>query len=389
MRTEDDIRAALTSLEQQAPDPRDVLAPLADLPPRRPARPRTLVAVAAATALAVAVPVVAVTALQRSGEPTAPGAWPGPGDLPSERWQFAFSVATPAGWKPLHRAIGDLFLTDMNSQSAMLQTRSGPTCTVTVYRPGAFDLRRIPAERTRIEVNGRPGYVADVRPFGSDGQDTVGAVDANGNPLPAAEQEALRKTKLRSLVDMKPVPPGPSVVWRYARDAWALSTCDEFPPRRDRDAVVADERKLAEATMFGLSPLRVPFTIGELPHGWSAYQISLEGLAFAGWPQPDIWLNLKPASATSGTLLERGISVLFTKGAPATPRPGSSLLAKIDGRHAWMNKERTAITIQGRGFELRVQGQRGDALLAIARGLKLAPDPLDESTWFDGTVAIP
>ncbi len=363
MRTEHDIREALATLEREAPDPDDVLAAVTD-PPRRPARPRVLVAVAAATALAVAIPVVG---LRGDGEPDAPAAWPGPGDDPTQRWQFAFDVATPAGWKLLNSAIGDLFRTDVPSQERQLNTPGRQLCTLIVYRPGAFDERRIPAERTRVEVNGRPGYIADVRPY-----------VASSTPVP------------RALPQPKPLPPGPSVVWRYARNAWALSTCDMVPSKRPRDAIVADERKLAEATTFGLSPLRVPFKITSLPDGWVGYQISVEGSWGAGWPQPDIWLNVVPRGTAAGRLMERGASILFTKGTPGKPTSGSTRLA-INGLPAWLSADRTTLTIQGAGFELRVQGQKagGDRFVEIARGLDLAAEPLDESTWFDGVDAIP
>jgi hypothetical protein len=371
MRTEHDIRQALATLEREAPDPADVLAAVTE-PSRPPARPRILVAVAAATALAVAVPVIA---LRADSEPAAPAAWPGPGDDPAQRWQFAFDVAVPTGWKSLNRAIGDFFGTDVSSQQQQLNASGGQLCTLIVYKPGAFDERRIPAERTRIEINGRPGYVANVR--------RPSAVNA---PKPKAVGE--RGEPAVSMPPVKTAPPGPSVVWRYARNAWALSTCDMAPGQRPRDAIVADERTLAEATTFGLTPLRVPFKVTTLPNGWTGYQISSEGPAWAGWPQPDIWLNVVPPGTTTARLNEN-VSILFTKGVPGRPTPGSTRLT-INGLPAWLSADRSTLTVQGDGFELRVQSRgASDKLLQIAKGLRLASDPLDETTWFDGVDAIP
>ena len=53
-----------------------------------------------------------------------------------------------------------------------------------------------------------------------------------------------------------------------------------------------------------------------------------------------------------------------------------------------------SIAIQGDGFYVNVSSMSSPAdftgeLLRVADHLTIASDPLDESTWFDGTDAIP
>jgi hypothetical protein len=387
MRTEDDIRAALTTLEREAPDAHDVLAPLAGDPGRRPNRPRVLVAVAAATALAIAaVPALRAITSGEQPDPSEPAGGP--------RWEYTFRVDPPRGWAVGHRAVGG-----SPSQSVTLSGPGDARCDVTVFRAGAFDTSRISGERSLVFINGHRGYIAEVK-----GLTGVVSFDADGRPV------------------NKDIPTT-AVVWEYAPDSWGLSNCDAMAPKRPRAAVIADEKATAQAVHVTPQALRMPYRIGYLPAGWEARDITVEGRTLAGPPQPDMWLSLGRESTGDQTTAadkvrnangssknpphnDPHVSILFTKGHSVTP-PADSTRTTIHGQPAWLWHDpkpgtrfgkpadtASGIHIRWEGYELRIEGiTAGPGFEAeikkIAEGLELAANPADESTWFDGTVAIP
>lgn len=346
MRTEDDLRAALTTLEREAPDARDVLAPLTTPVRRRTIRP--MIAVAAATALAVAA-VPAFRALTAdSTEPAQPGA--------AFRWEYSYQVDLPSRW-----TIGYRDVNTKTGQQLMLNTPAGNRCDITIFGPGKFDTGRISPERTPVEVNGRPGYVAKVSGL-------LSVVKGFEDGKPRSEDV-----------------PQTALAWQYATDSWAVSNCDTVGIKPPLPTIIENEKTSAAAVRMTPEPLLIPYRVGYAPKGWEGLQLIAEGRQLAGAPQPDLWLGLGQPG------VGKQISVLFSKGVAVTP-PAGSRRTTINGNPAWLSGSKDEVTevfIHWSGYELRIQGPAKYDLVRIARGLELAANPADESTWFDGTVAIP
>jgi hypothetical protein len=378
MRTENDIREALTTLEREAPSPHQVLAPLTDGGGRRPQRAPILVAVVAATTLAIAGVPALKSLVGNDAEPA------GSGDV---GWEYTFRVDPATGWMVTSRNIW------RTEQLATLM--NGPDhadCTVTVYVAGAFDTSRIPVERTPVDVNGHHGYVANI--------------EGLARQLVPGEDGKLVEEDV----------PVPGLAWEYAPNSWGVSSCGLPMEAGERDKVIAQEAASARAVEVSRQPLWVPYRIGYLPSGWHATTMNDQLLAA---PQPRLDLTLRPegvdepagredesaraATPTSMPNEPPRVSILFTKANSYTP-PVDATRTTINGLPAWIWHESPAgqarstlaagVYLKGNGFDLRVesvgaaQGFEAE-LKRIAEDLTLASSPLDESTWFDGTVAIP
>jgi len=135
MRTEDDLRGALRLMAERALD-----AEPTPVRERRVLRPRRLIAIAVVAAIVAAV--IAVPQLLRR-DATAPVAPPAYG------WQ-PFGLRLPAGWA---RVVTQL---DPNSSSAAISGPADKSCTVTVFKLGAFDPATIGGSKQRLTVNGHP-----------------------------------------------------------------------------------------------------------------------------------------------------------------------------------------------------------------------------------------
>ncbi|GIJ49059.1 hypothetical protein Val02_59450 [Virgisporangium aliadipatigenens] len=143
--------------------------------------------------------------------------------------------------------------------------------TVTVYRPGAFDPKEY-AGGTAVTVRTRPGLIVDRE------------TSVNAAPARAGEKPGAPKSELF-----------PSLAWQYADGAWATIVVNETfgheAPREDLVAIAAGVAPSAS------TPVKVPFSLGYKPAGWTladaglggagAFQETLGELRFLGAPTQD------------------------------------------------------------------------------------------------------
>lgn len=388
MRTEDDIRAALTTLEREAPDARDVLEQLTARTERRRGRPVVLIAVAAATAAAVVAVPTLLSADDDSADPASSG---GVRDV---RWEHSYTLQAPPGWTILSESIWP------RAQATSLRGLKLQQCDVISYAPGAFDTERIAARHERIAVNGHPGFVIDLK-----------VVVANVD-------KSRRRQPVPGLTDST----RPAVAWEYAPNAWRLSDCGatESYPNKDRARMVALAKLSARAVQDSPRALRVPYRVGYLPDGWEPRSVGDQGeFSHVGEAQPDVTLTVLPSDATDMTDPTRPrkvpaptqplatyehLTIDFVNGVAKPPRGTRTTINGLpaviwrDAKPGTMFDSPRAtgagITIQGRGWYLSISAVTVDPdfvdeLTRVAEGVQPASNPLDKSTWFDGTIAIP
>ncbi len=356
MRTDNDLKAAFTTLADRAPTPQetDLTIPVDEQRPvRRRTQLRVLVPVVAATVLAaVAVP---VTIGRDTAEPPVRA---------NPLWRYSFELDLPTKQYVTSRLI------TRHSQLAMTQSLTSNTiCDVSVFAQGVFDDSGIPPNATPVTVRGKPGVFAT---FG---------YQRRSSPNP-------------------PVEPAPRIAWQYDTDSWAVAEC--MMGRASRAQIRAAEQQMANAVVFTTGQFRTPFRIGHVPTGFIAesasYNPSHEGQQPADEPgvNTDGGVHLARAGDPNGGGKGRSIPISLRRG-PWSAMPTGSRQLTISGLPAWVRTERdtTTVVIRGTGYEVALMaanplvGTDEQELLRIAEGLELAPDPLDESTWFDGTVAIP
>ena len=368
MRTEDDIRAALRTLERAAPDAHDVLASL-DGRPRRVSRWRVPVAAVAAMTIAFAgVPLIKAIS---GGGGTAPEGAPG------GRWTYSFTIAPPVGWKVYNQHI------DKNSQSVSLFGPPYRQCIVTSFGKGTFGADRLVAGREPVTVNGHPGFVGSVRGVELRGDKGLG------------QPSYLRPT-------------GPVVVWEYAPDLWRLSYCTLSPGDRSRQ--LADGILMARAVRDVPRAVRTPYKVGYLPDGWRTRTFGEPGAGSVDASQSAALLTILPPGSKdmlripTAPMEYQHINISFrdTPGFQPTGRR-----VTINGLPAWLSRDAkpgtrgghtpstwSGVFIKGNGFWISIEAVAADPsftteLVRIAQHLTLAPNPLDVSTWFDGNSAIP
>jgi hypothetical protein len=364
MRTEEDLRGALHSLEPQNPDVHAALGRVNAVTARR--RHRSRVAGAAAgTAVVVVAAVVAVPAVfgswRGSGRPAAVSAapqTPRPSRPPAPATRgkvlrFTFTVDPVPGYviRPAEIAAG--------RQTAAVESGGPPNgAEVLVYEPGRLDPRAIRGGAP-IEVNGHHGYFA-----AAIDTDTVGGGKRVGQHQPAT-------------------------FWEYAPNAWAVVQGDW-----STDTGRVEEMRIARAVRFSPGPLfTVPYRLGYLPSGlqvatgqfltlpiggWSSVLIITDtaGRPAAGPSTLTIWVDPVPldeARAAAGHLTVK------------TPGPNRRVAffgtTVIQGDHAY------SITIESSGanaarYPAAVQRR-------ILLSLTWAPVVFDMDTWFDTGSAVP
>ena len=352
MRTDEDLKAAFTTLADRAPTPDQVGFEIPGEPRRRrPARLPVLVSVTATVVAAVAVPVV----LGR-GTAEAPV-------QANDTWHYSFDVDLPAGFVIVDR----LILRDF--QHALVTGPQTAFCEVSVFAPGAFDSSGIPPGSTEVTVRGRPGY------FGTFGY------------------------KARSQPG-DPGSPSPRIAWRYDADSWAVVGCSGDPGLGGTREL---EQTIANGVLIERSPFTVPFRIGHLPARFITE--SADYSPPSAGRQPDTMpgvnthagVHLARAGDPYGRSKGHSIPISFRRG-PWSTAPSGSRAITVNDRPAWIHTDDnnvTTVVVRGSGYEVAVispndvVGVDEQEVLRIAEGLVLAADPLDESTWFDGTVAIP
>lgn len=226
MRTEDDLRAALLSLESRAPEVDAVLAP--EVRPQ--VTRRTLLLAGTAAAAVVAVPVTVRLVADRE-TPT--------GQRPLHPLEFDFTVQPYDGHMP-----GSFDRSPGRGQRIGLWRDGVPRATVTVYERGQLDAGLVPTADP-LTVGGRRGYYVS--------QPITG--------LPSGDVAW-------------------GVFWEYAPDAWA-SAWDLADDTR------AWSLRAAQATRFDrAAPMRVPYRLdvpvpNTRPNSGRLARTS--GQAHAGW----------------------------------------------------------------------------------------------------------
>lgn len=356
MRTEDDVRAALTLIAERAPAP-NAAGASDGKPPRGHRRAVAVLAVAAATAAAVAIPALIVAGRSSTAPQSA--------RTGEQILRRTFDVRL-AGWRETEREMAG------THQAVTVVNSRHNYCRVTMFEPGVFDRRRIPAGSAELTVGGKPGYYAQlVGQLPPDPMEVFAPA-----PSPSSGPDAPRQW---------------AVVWAYSEDVWAVSNCE---PGGDSAAERARVRQTAElmaaATAPTSRPLRVPFTAGHLPAGPElvvAYSDQLG--AESGNP---------PGSATFQAVLAdlpNRQAMLTIRYTPAFELGGNGTGVErltVNGRRATFDG--TYLVIAGKRFNATLQRHESAdysraELVRIAERLEFASDPADESTWFDAEDALP
>jgi hypothetical protein len=380
VRTENDIHDALTRLADDSPDPDSVLAAVRRSDTRR--RPRLVLAAAVATtiAAAVAVPVTADlvepaadnpdTALRpttpttvRTQPTTAPPPTTSARTTPAS-WRYLSSVKIPAGFRP-----ESSYLTSTRQRDTL--TDLATTCEIDTYRAGALDPGRQQFEPSQDTVDGRP----------------VQSLLSYDGTSPALKGR-------------------PKVAWQYAADAWATVACT--PAGRGAPATRSLELELANSMTFEVRRMPVPFTLGTLPAGLSVQLAGPSAYPPLGvYNKFELQATRKPEVVEFTTRkLHTGPKMLITYSPGRLPGifriPAHEIASRrtINGRQVTVTRimpRRNEVRLQilGKGFEVDVLVARQlfedphRELLRIAEDMKFAPRPTDQSTWYDGTTAIP
>lgn len=351
MRTEDDLREAMTALADTAPEPAAVQQrlqlstdPLPELSPRRRAL-GLAVAVALLTALAVVLPRWTDRAGMPADQPT-------PGN-----WNMIFRIDPPAGLEVTRRANHGTL------QATYLSGRSGAqwaACSVLVPAAGQVDLPPVTDRGGPVVVNGRQGFT---------------------------------------------VPAGPATVqsrvfWTYGDDAWAIAGCQGV--ERDQRAL-----EIARRVRFRPEPLMVPFRFSSLPPRYavdgveSTTSVEQGPKATVGLIRPDavpkapsIFVSLEPRTTDvpPRSAGERGT----VAGHPAVFETDQNALVLLVGRFT----VRIATAIENLQ-EPNLAPQPADPstppwppgrralLVGVAEDLELADDLGDPTTWFPADRAFP
>lgn len=338
MRTETDLRAAMTRLADDPPDAGDVLTAVRDAErPVRPVRRRLVLGIAVATTLAtVAVPATIRTLSSDDGvrpQPSAPQL--------NQSWRLTLSVPHSSGFRVDGRSVFP------GSQSALVIGPGDSYCDVAVYQRGVFDTGVLPAARQPVTVQGAPAWYARFR---------------GPNRIPGIR---------------------PRIAWEQTPGAWVVVTCTTGVVAIDEKAVAL---RLANALSTAPQRLAAPFTVGYLPPG-----LTVDALG----PGDD---GLSVHATRRGS--KPYLVISYQSGGFEIPTRAASMPVTrftVNGRAAEVRRYGgfTELFVHGAGFGVKVSVT--DALLAdpatetrrIAEGLVFAADPADQSTWFDGAVAIP
>lgn len=366
MHTEEDLRAAVSAIADRAPSPDDVrivIPPAGGERIRPPRRPRVLVAVVAATAAAAVTIPAASTLLDNE----TPAGSPNAGGLVLHS---TFRLQTPAGWQQEGRTIG------LDDQRIPLSGPDDLRCIVRVLEPGAFDASRIPSGSDPLTVSGRPGYFAriknpfDLEPPAQMVSPSPGVVvSSNGGTNPWERFEW-------------------TVVWQYADDAWAMSSCYDGTNTKLRE----QDLRMANAAVVEPAPVQVPVTFAHLPDGQQPRTAGVRDPHLSGNFMYDFDLSV-------GDSRSAGQFIGYIAGESVGAPPEGSTRLTVNGLPAWIDPGSHQLVITGTGFEAivmstafddtRPEAERRAELLATAQGMRFAPDSMDTSTWFDGSEALP
>lgn len=364
-RTEDDLRAALLALEEDAPSVASVLPPAAEpsvplpLAPaasaeRRPRRRHAIVAAAAVAALVAG----GVAWLAPPGGHATHAASP-PRVIKVPGTDGLGSVDFTAQSVPGYVLVG--YTSTKISGQANFVARNGNEVSVTLFHAGQYD----------GTTTGRPVQIGGV----------------TGHVVPHAHPAFVAFEATDPTQDQR------AVVWEYAPNAFAVST----GAGRGRSAAVQDAAnlRLARAIGTGSSTVRIPFQLGYLPAGLSAESAYYAGVTKVGPKGPYGGLSFRDSTAPGDAGVAWGSALDVVAYAPAdllkVCMPGSRTFTigsdtgcfqTTDGKTSGL-----VITLRRHTVQIKVNSShyglyRDAQLVNILRHLSFAPDLRDPATWF-------
>lgn len=332
IRTEDDVRAALASLESLAPAPAAVL-PRVDRPRSAVSR-RTVLLAGAAASVAVAAP-FASRLLPHDDTPAVEPAPPHP-------LEFDYTLEPYGG-----RDFGGFTRTASRGQGIALRRGGVPAGDVALYRPGFF------AEPPRahgepVEIGGRPGVFAEVRIDG----------------LPSGD-------------------PPVGVLWEPEPGVWAAAYDLGFG-----EGARAASIRLAESVRLGRNaPLRVPYRLAALPPGLRVIGGAASDTGRDAGPSWVTGVTLRHGERDQVVRIDTGAPVIFEQSTQLQPLP------ERIGEPTRMGDG--VVVVRYEAFVLVINSAPGPnraqdgLLLDVARAITPAADNADRSTWFAPRDAFP
>lgn len=335
MYTEEDLRATLGALEDEAPSPAVVLAGLDRVRRRRVTRRRT-VGMAAAAALVAVVTAGSIVATNALTPPETGNAASNPH---LERLRFPFEVTDIPGHQVAYR-----FVDSDGRSTAWVSTTATMTnvYTLEVFRKDRYD-PTADQNGEPVQVNGRRGfYRVDM---GCQCSSPTGV---------------------------------PGVVWEYAPDSWALVQYQEpaVAPADVREAVL----RIADAVRFDRgAPIPVPFRLGYLP----------EGLEPGSGPA-EVNTVTQGARGARVNLVGDG-KVLLIAGDEGFGRamwPDAPIGQPVVGE-TFDGRPTVTVTLGDVGVQVSGTGFSVEEMTKVARSATAAPDLYDATTWFDAREALP
>lgn len=412
MPTESDLRAALHSLEREAPTPAAVLA-RQDPPPRR--RWVAIVAVATTTAaIAAAVPTYrALTA----AEPNAAGT--DTARPPVTTWRYSYTLKPPAGWGQVAEGVMP------EGQLTTVSALGGATCTLFSFERGRLDARVLTKRQPVTIPGGRKGFIAEVatwRPV-SESRPLIGTAIVPSGPRPPVPPQPTPRKRVR-----------PVVAFEYAPDSWRVVDCaqaDGTGKTPSRDQTIDRELRVAGGVSDRERIVRSPFSLGFLPAGWpdqraadlgprsgsqGEFQFNVyatgyapsrldQSLALPDAPPPDA--NKPSARGVTVTVSAGGPSADYLKGTRTTVNGHPAYVWK-DSRPRTSDSKRPVyrarVTVDGHSdhFFVVIESMTTDAdytpeLIKIAKGLRLVDNPVgrpstvveEHPDWFNASEAFP
>lgn len=199
-----------------------------------------------------------------------------------------------------------------------------------------------------------------------------------------------------------PATPVPETPWRYL---FRLDLPPGFARGEQDEQVVYRDRAIAESVVLERQRLLVPFRIDHLPDGFRIHSVRAKQPHPPWTPtpgQPRIAMRypeLVTVAATCGGDTTRrqppnAIGLGFRQD-DLTERRRDDRPVVVHGRPAFIQTDRFGATVivPYDEYEFSVNARRGVAdvheLATIAERLKPAARPLDHSTWFDASTALP
>lgn len=419
MRTEADLRAAMQSLEREAPAPAAVLSDL-DRPPHRRHTAVLITAAVTATALAAAA-IPTYKALTAGGpEPAGPDA-----AKPSvTSWRYSYTVKPPKGWWQVREGVM------AEGQLTTVTSLDDGTCTLFSFERGRLDTRVLTNRQPVTIPGGRKGFVADVatwRPV-YESRPVIKSWFVPSGPRPPVRPQPTPRKRVR-----------PVVAFEYATNSWRVVDCaqsdqiEEPAPRRD--LAVDRALRVAAGVTDRARVVRSPFSLTYLPSGFADQRVDVLGRPddYVGQQfQFDVFATGHAPSRLDQSLalpdaaqpepdpdkpIFRGVTVMVHSGDGPSDVDFKGTRITVSGYPAYVQKDpepratdskgpiyHAQISIDGPSdrFTVKIESMTGEAdytpeLLKIAKGMRLPADsgawpgpvPKQNPRWIDADKAFP